>query len=121
MGGLLLLLVPCTGWAQGGTQLGADLYGVTYRPDDVEYRVAEGEHFDMIYQVGTEDAAWRIRRSLRESRAGTDRLVGLTPRPIDMPVVVDGFSDRSNGFVTPFPFKQEIEAPSLRNDPLVAR
>jgi len=107
--------------AQGVTQLNANLYQVTYRPSAVEYRTVDGEYFDLIYQTGTEDAARRIRRALRRSRAGTDSLIGLTPRRIDMPIVVDGFSDRSNGFVTPFPFKQEIEAPSIKEDALVAR
>ena len=109
------------GWAQGVTQLGADLYQVTYRPPSAEYRTVPGSHFDLIVQKGEEDAARRLRRALRQSRAGADRLVGPTPTPIDMPVVVDGFSDRSNGFVTPFPFKQEIEAPSIRDDAVVAR
>ncbi len=112
-------VVPVCG--QGVTQLNPDLYQVTYRPPGAEYRTVEGEHFDLIFQKGTEDAAWRIRRALRQSRAGTDSLVGLTPRPLHMPVVVDGYSDQSNGFVTPFPFKQEIEAPSIKEDPLVAR
>jgi len=111
--------VPVCG--QGVTQLNANLYQVTYRPSGAEYRTVDGEHFDLIFQEGTEDAAWRIRRALRRSRAGTDRLVGLTPDPMDMPVVVDGYSDQSNGFVTPFPFKQEIEAPSIKEDALVAR
>ncbi|MFB6099351.1 MAG: hypothetical protein ABEK84_09630, partial [Salinibacter sp.] len=94
---------------------------MTYRPPSAEYRTVPGRHFDLIYQKGRADAAWRVRRALRESRAGTDTLVGSTPDPLHMPVVVDGYSDRSNGFVTPFPFKQEIEASSIRSDALVAR
>jgi len=117
----MFALSPVSGWAQGVTQLNADLYQVTYRPPSAEYRTVPGRHFDLIVQEGEEDAARRIRRALRRSRVGTDSLVGLTPQPINMPVVVDGFSDRSNGFVTPFPFRQEIEAPSIRNDALVAR
>lgn len=109
------------GRAQGATQINENLYQVTYRPASAEYRTVTGRHFDLIFQAGEEDAAHRIRRALRQSRARTDRLVGSTPKAIDMPVVVNGFSDRSNGFVTPFPFKQEIEAPSRRDDALVAR
>jgi len=117
----LLLVGALPARAQGVTRLNADLYQVTYRPHSADYRTVPGRHFDLIVQEGEEDAARRIRRAMRRSRAGTDSLVGLTPHPIDMPVVVDGFSDRSNGFVTPFPFKQEIEASSFREDPLVAR
>ena len=118
---VLLGIGALSGRAQGVTQLSSDLYQVTYRPASAEYRTVPGTHFDLIYQEGTADAAWRVRRALRRSRAGTDSLVGSTPRSIEMPVVVDGFSDRSNGFVTPFPFKQEIEAASIRDDALVAR
>lgn len=121
--GVLLILgvVALSGRAQGVTQLSSDLYQVIYRPGSAEYRTVPGTHFDLIFQEGTSDAARRIRGALRSSRAGTDSLVGGTPRPIGMPVVVDGFSDRSNGFVTPFPFKQEIEAPSIRDDALATR
>ena len=116
---LVLGVVPTS--AQDVTQLSADVYQVTYRPSTASYRVVHGTYFDVIYQVGTEETAVRVRRALNASRAGTDSLVGNTPGRFHMPVVVDGFSDRSNGFVTPFPFKQEIEAPSLRSDALVAR
>lgn len=101
--------------------LGTTPYQVIYRPPSAEYRTVTGPYFDLIVQEGEEEAARRLRRALRQSRAGTDRLVGLTSDSIEMPVVVDGFSDRSNGVVTPFPFKQEIEASSLREDALVAR
>jgi len=118
---VIALVVVAPSHAQGVTRLNANVYQVAYRPPTASYRMVEGTHFDLIYQVGAEDAAVRIRRALTESLAGTDTLVGNTPGRLHMPVVVDAFSDRSNGFVTPFPFKQEIEAPSLRNDALVAR
>jgi len=122
--GLIALMVGSfgvqPGLAQQVTQGTADVYSVTYRPSEAEYRTVTGPHFTMIVQEGVEKTAWRIRRALRETRAGTRRLVG-TSSSLDMPIVVDGFSDRSNGFVTPFPFKQEIEAPSIRSDALVAR
>ncbi|MEF8864804.1 MAG: hypothetical protein V5A20_03495 [Salinibacter sp.] len=106
--------------AQQVTQGTDDVYSVTYRPSEVEYKTYPGDPFDFIVQEGTEDSAWRIRRALERTRDGTAALMGVRSS-LRMPVVVDGFSDRSNGFVTPFPFKQEIEAPSLRDDALVAR
>ena len=57
------------GWAQGVTQLDADLYQVTYRPSSTEYRTVPGSHFDLIVQKGEEDAAMRLRRALRQSRS----------------------------------------------------
>lgn len=106
--------------AQGVTQVGDDIYNVMYRPSETEYTTYSGDHFDLIVQNGVEDTAWRIRRALEQTLEGTSDLVGASSA-IQMPVVVDGYSDRSNGFVTPFPFKQEIEASSLRDDALVSR
>ncbi|WP_263786282.1 hypothetical protein [Salinibacter grassmerensis] len=120
VGSLCLVWGARPGAAQRATQGASDVYSVTYRPPDVEYTTYPGDHFDLIVQDGVEDTAWRIREALERTREGTTDLMGVRSS-IHMPVVVDGFSDRSNGFVTPFPFKQEIEAPSLRADALVAR
>ena len=118
--GLCLVGGARSGAAQRATQGTNDVYSVTYRPPDVEYTTYPGDHFDLIVQNGVEDTAGRILEALKRTREGTTDLIGVRSS-IHMPVVVDGFSDRSNGFVTPLPFKQEIEAPSLRDDALVAR
>ena len=94
-------------------------YGVTYRPD-VEYQVWESDHFDLIYQTGAQDMARRTAAALEETYTGTDSLVGLGAE-LHMPVIINNFNDRSNGFVHPLPFRQEIEAPSIKSDALVAR
>jgi len=102
------------------TQAQEGAYGVVYRPDSVAYRGGESAHFDYVYQTGSEDMARRTARALEDSWPGTDSLVG--PREeMDMPVVINDFNDRSNGFVNPLPFRQEIEAPSIRSAPLVTR
>ena len=97
------------------------LYDTVYRPPEVDYRVLPGERVDLIYQVGTEADAWRMRRALYDTWAGTDTLVGTTPQRIHVPVVVNGFTDRSNGFVTPLPFKQENEVVTRRSPQLTGR
>jgi len=97
-----------------------DAYGVVYRPDSVTYRVGESPHFDLIYQTGSEDVARRTARALEDSWPGTDSLVGPSGE-MQMPVVINDFNDRSNGFLNPLPFRQEIEASSIKSAPLVAR
>jgi hypothetical protein len=92
---------------------------VSYRPD-VAYRVWERDHFDLVYQTGARDMARRTAAALEETYAGTDSLVGPGP-DLHMPVVINNFNDRSNGFVASLPFRQEIEAPSIKSDALVAR
>ncbi|PSQ95125.1 MAG: hypothetical protein BRD55_11410 [Bacteroidetes bacterium SW_9_63_38] len=96
-------------------------YGVTYRPDNVNYRVRKSDHFSIIYQEGALDMARRTARALERTKPGTDSLVGTVDEQMQMPVVINDFNDRSNGFVQAYPFRQEIEAPSLRSDALVAR
>lgn len=93
-------------------------YDVQYRPASARYLVGHYPHFDVIYQAGTEATAFQIATELEAHRAATDSLVGRTGDPLRMPVVVNGFNDRSNGFVSPFPFRQEIEAVSLKSDAL---
>lgn len=97
------------------------MYDTVYRPPEATYRVAEGERADLIYQVGAEAEAVRMRAALRRTWTGTDALVGNTPQRIHMPIVVNRFNDRSNGFVTPLPFKQENEAVTRRTPQLVGR
>lgn len=111
--------LPC--WAQQGGPVPDGAYGVTYRPDSVDYRVRKTDHFSVIYQEGALEMARRTARALERTKPGTDTLVGTVDEEMHMPVVINNFNDRSNGFVQAYPFRQEIEAPSIRSDPLVAR
>ena len=95
-------------------------YGVVYRPDSVVYRGGESAHFEYVYQAGSEDMARRTAQALEDSWPGTDSLVGPGTE-MQMPVVINDFNDRSNGFVNTIPFRQELEAPSIKSPPLVAR
>lgn len=106
--------------AQGIDRVGTDPYEVVYRPDSVEYRVYEGPRFDLIYQSGSADMARRTMGAMNRSWSGTEALVGPVASDVQMPVVINNFTDRSNGIVDPVPFRQEIEAPSLKSDPLMA-
>ncbi len=99
----------------------SDAYGVVYRPDAVNYRILKTDRFDYVYQKGTEEMVRRTAEAFAESWAGTDSLVGPVEKEFHVPVVINDFNDRSNGFVHTFPFRQEIEAPSIKSDPLIAR
>ncbi|RMH69277.1 MAG: hypothetical protein D6685_01435 [Bacteroidetes bacterium] len=96
------------------------IYDVLYRPPGVDYRVLRSPHFDIIFQVGLEAEAREAAAVLEGTLPGTRDLVGLR-RPLRMPVVLNRFNDRSNGYVTPLPFKQEIEGVSLKGKALSPR
>lgn len=122
---VLGLVLACGGGAssvqaQAIDRVGTRPYEVVYRPDSVSYRVHEGERFDLIYQAGSAEMAHRTASALRESWPGTDSLVGPVADDVQMPVVINNFTDRSNGIVDPVPFRQEIEAPSIKSNTLSA-
>ncbi len=88
------------------------LYDVIYRPPGVEYRVLSDGQFNVIYQKGTrtqaEETLWMLRQTLQK----TNDLLG-SKASVRLSVVLNDFSDSGNGYVTPFPFKSEIESVAL--------
>ena len=122
VGGLFLLLggMGPRVQAQAIDRVGTQPYEVVVRPDSVSYRVHEGESFDFIFQAGSAEMARRTAAALRESWPGTKALVGAAGADVQMPVVINNFTDRSNGIVDPVPFRQEIEAPSIKSNALSA-
>lgn len=88
-------------------------YDVQVRPGGIRYFVRTFPHFDVIYEVGLEAEAEEAGARLEANLPETQALFG-SRRRMRMPVVLNRFNDRSNGFVTPFPFKQEIEGVSIR-------
>ncbi|HET6566326.1 MAG TPA: hypothetical protein VFG50_00065, partial [Rhodothermales bacterium] len=97
------------------------LYGTIYRPPGISYRVLTTPHFEVIFQRGFEQDARELGASLEKTLPGSMRLLGVAGASFRLPVVLNGFNDRSNGYVTPFPFKAEIEATSVRGDFLTPR
>lgn len=115
----LLIVVGTTSSAAGQSAVSREnLYGVTYRPAEARYLVGRYSHFDLIYQAGTEATAFEIATRLERQLAATQRFVGAPTDRLQMPVIVNGYNDRSNGFVSPFPFRQEIEAPDIKSNAL---
>ena len=103
--------------ARSTQSAGAD-YGVVYRPSTAAYRSRKAGRFLIIYPAGREADARQMAHELQTHAAYTDSLVGNTPDELEIPVVLNDFNDRSNGFVQTFPFKSEIELPVLRRHPL---
>ncbi len=117
-GSLFLLLALCIPGAARAQSF--PVYEVLYRPPEARYFVLKSRHFDVIFQ---EDAAQEARETaalLEAERPATQGLVGARRR-LRMPVVLNRFNDRSNGFVAPFPFRQEIETVAIKGNLLSAR
>lgn len=96
------------------------LYDVIYRPPGLHYSILRGDHFDIIFERGLRKQASETLYVLESSLAGTDSLTGAGFNTY-MPVVLNKFNDRANGFVTSYPFKQEIAATSRKGRGLSRR
>lgn len=96
------------------------LYDVEYRPMSAQYLTFSTRHFDIIYQEGFEaearELAWRLEQNVAEIGAMVGHRGGLR-----MPVVLNGYDDRPNGFVTVRPFKQEIDAVAIKGPEITSR
>ncbi len=96
------------------------LYDVVYRPPGVNYRVlTQGKH-EVIYQEGAQNQARETLRTLIETMPASQLLLG-TSADFGLTVILNNYSDAGNGFVTPFPFKSEIETVALRGRGLSLR
>lgn len=84
------------------------VYSVTYRPPGVSYLVMRSAHFDVIYQEGAEAQARELAASLESTLPAVSRLFP-TRDDFRVPVVLNRYNDRGNGFVATVPFKSEIE------------
>lgn len=104
---LFLSLFICVG------AVGQDFYDVTYRPENLRYELLNTEHFDLIFQSGTEQQAREAGHLLEDTYDEVRALVGLE-HSFRMPVVLNAFNDLANGRVTALVFRQEVEAVSLK-------
>jgi len=97
------------------------IYDVVTRPDSASYRTFSTGDYELIYVEGRQDEAKQVAQILRDSAATTHDIMGEAKPRRPMPIVLNDYNDRSNGFVRPLPFKQEIEIPSTRSPSLTAR
>ncbi len=89
------------------------VYSPVSRPTNVSYQVLQSKHFEIIFEsgyLGEAEAALRV----LNKHVHTTRELLAHHGSLHMPIVLNGFNDQSNGYVTPLPFKQEIEIPYLK-------
>ena len=95
-------------------------YEVVYRPSGLEYRVLRSPHFDIIFE-GDAEALARETAAVLESELPRAQARFPGGHALRMPVVLDGFSDRAAGLLSPVPFRQEISAVAIKGSRLSAR
>jgi hypothetical protein len=104
----------------GSVESLAQVYSTQVRPLGISYRVAQTDHFDLIYQDGFQIEAAEVGAVLEKSLARAKELIGVRRR-FRVPVVLDAYNDRSNGFVSAFPFRMDLEIPPIRGNGLSPR
>lgn len=102
---LVTLVVPTIANAQFGSLL--------YRPKGLSYKVLRTEHFDIVHYAGQEGTARQTASILEENLSETQNLIG-NHESFRLSVILNGYNDASNGFVTVLPFRSEIEVPAIR-------
>lgn len=96
------------------------LYQAGFRPGDANFRVFQTANFDVIYEIGFESEALELARVLERHLSPVAELVGHRGH-MRMPVVLRGYNDAANGFVTVRPFKQEIDAIRIKGHSITSR
>ncbi|MEX0773670.1 MAG: hypothetical protein WD038_10910 [Balneolales bacterium] len=90
----------------------AQFYDNIYRPTQPEWQKLKTPHFNIIYQQGEDSAAVYTGQVLEFQYEPIQMLVGGELK--NLPVVLNGYNDLSNGFVSPFNFRIEVEIPSTK-------
>ncbi len=89
------------------------LYDVQYRPPGERWMIVKDGPFEIIYPDRHEQQARETLWTLRTTAARTNAFLGLR-HDYSLTAVLSDQSDSGNGYVTPFPFKTEINAIALR-------
>lgn len=85
----------------------AQLYDVVHRPK-VTWHELNSPHFRILYHDGYEDVARRSARLLELAYPDIQNITGGSLERF--PVVINGYNDMSNGYVTTLHFRMEVEA-----------
>lgn len=94
----------------------AQFYPTQYRPPGQNWRYLSTPHFKLVYGRGNDSTAMQMARILETHYGPVQKLVG---GDLDQfPVILNDYNDRSNGFVTPFHFRSEIELPPIKGKTL---
>ncbi len=96
------------------------IYPTLPRPAGIRYEVLTTPHTRIFFESGYLQAAREAAALLERSIDSTLQWMG----PVDgstIPVVLNGYNDLANGYVTPLPYKEEIELPELKGQFLSPR
>lgn len=104
----LFLLMYSTGFSQ--------FYPTQHRPPGLGWQQLQTPHFQIVFPQGEDSIAWRTARILETEYGKVQQLTGGTLS--GFPVILNNYNDRSNGFVTPFHFRSEIEVPPIKSKSL---
>ena len=89
------------------------LYETQYRPHGLKWLTLETPNFRIIYPTGDDSLARRAGMILEQQYPSVKNLIGA--EITKFPFVLNNYNDLSNGFVTPFNFRSEIESPSIKD------
>ena len=90
------------------TTIGSGRYQARYRQNRGDYRLLRTEKFDLIYPAGHDSTATLFYDALMAEYASVDSLVGHSHGPLRTPIIVNPFTDLTNGFVHPAPLRSEM-------------
>jgi len=94
----------------------AQFYPTQHRPPNQQWQSLQTPHFQLVYSKGNDSLAYQMGQILEEHYGQTQKLVG--GKLNNFPVVLNDYNDRSNGFVTAFHFRSEIELPPIKGKSL---
>src|SRR5690606_12675152 len=92
------------------TQTHAQFYDTIHRPK-LEWFEIKTEHFRIIYHEGLDDLAQRSAHILELRYPEIQKLIGGSLN--NYPVVINGYNDNGNGYVSTLHCRMEIEAPPI--------
>ncbi|MFN1835537.1 TolB family protein [Balneola sp. MJW-20] len=82
-------------------------YTTQNRPAGLNWQELKTPHFRIIYPAGYDSLAYRSGAILEQQYPSVQQLVGGNLK--NFPVVLNSYNDLSNGFVTPYNFRTEVD------------
>jgi hypothetical protein len=117
---LLLLFVLLLMCSPAQAQTDDSIYDVVHRPPGLRYMVLATPHFEIIFQEGLEEEAREAAHWMEASMPRLRELIGHNRR-FAVPVILTGYSDMGQGFMSVAPFRIEMGAAPLRSKALSPR
>ncbi len=100
----------------GVQDLFSQVYSTQYRLPDLDWQQIQTERFRVIYPADYREIAEQSLRILEKDYDDIQKLVGGSLR--DFPFILNPQNDRSNGFVSPFNFRSEVEIAPIKGKAL---